>query len=95
MKWAGKVKATVTEAGNKAKAVAEANRLRAETEAMREEMDRHFRQMGKLMFDARTGRMRELPEIHIRLCVDRILRLERDIEAAQNHMASIRKWSNP
>lgn len=91
MSWVGKMKLTMTKAGHQAKAAAEANRLKAQMELMQQEMERHFHQMGRLLFDARTGRMRELPEMHIRLCIERVLRLERDMEAANNHIASMQR----
>lgn len=82
MSFFNKVKAGVTEAGNKAKIVVEINRLKLQNNGKHNEIDQQYQAMGKLLFEAVVQGAGPLPGEQIESNITRILELKSEI--AQN-----------
>lgn len=80
MSFFNKVKAGVTEAGNKAKTVVEINRLKLQNNGKHNEIDQQYQVMGKLLFEAVVQGTGPLPSEQIESNITRILELKSEIE---------------
>lgn len=80
MSFFNKVKAGVTEAGNKAKTVVEINRLKLQNNGKHNEIDQQYQAMGKLLFEAVVQGAGPLPSEQIESNITRILELKSEIE---------------
>jgi hypothetical protein len=91
MKLVGFISNSVNTAGKHTKAVVASKRLKHENDQRQRKMDRHFHRMGKLFYEASIGRISEMPDTHMQLCVERIFCLEKELEEAQRQIRSMQK----
>lgn len=89
MSFFNKVKAGVTEAGNKAKSVVEINRFKLQNNGKQNEIDQQYQVMGKLLFEAVTRGTGPLPSEQIESNIARILALKSEIDVNLRQIAEL------
>ncbi|WP_449602374.1 zinc ribbon domain-containing protein [Paenibacillus sp. Marseille-Q9583] len=89
MSFFNKVKAGVSEAGNKAKTVVEINRLKLQNNSKQNDIDQQYQVMGKLLFEAVTQGAGPLPSEQIEKNISRILELKSEIEVNLQQIAGL------
>ncbi len=89
MSFFNKVKAGVSEAGNKAKTVVDINRLKLQNNGKQNEIDQQYQVMGKLLFEAVTQGAGPLPSEQIETNITRILELKSEIDINLRQIAEL------
>ncbi len=89
MSFFNKVKAGVSEAGNKARTVVEINRLKLQNNGKQNDIDQQYQVMGKLLFEAVTQGAGPLPSEQIETNINRILELKAEIETNLQQIAEL------
>ncbi|CAM4343504.1 zinc ribbon domain-containing protein [Paenibacillus tarimensis] len=85
MNFMDKFKSGVKEAGNKAKIVVEVNRLKMQNSSKQGEIDKHWQEIGRMVYEAETsaGSAGMNPELSARWAplIDRVNVLKEEIQA--------------
>lgn len=89
MSFFNKVKAGVSEAGNKAKTVVEINRLKLQNNGKQSDINEQYQVMGKLLFEAVTEGSGPLPSEQIEKNIARIHELKAEIDANLQQIAGL------
>jgi hypothetical protein len=89
MSFFNKVKAGVSEAGNKAKTVVEINRLKLQNNSKHNEIDQQYQVIGKLLFESVTKGGGPLPSEQIEHNITRILELKSELDANLQQIAEL------
>lgn len=89
MSFFNKVKAGVSEAGNKAKSVVEINRLKLHNNSKQNEIEQQYQVIGKLLFEAVAQGTGPLPSEQIENNIGRILELKSEIDINLRQIAEL------
>lgn len=91
MSFMDKVKTGFSEAGSKAKMMVEVNKLKMQSSGKQKEIEKHYQEIGQLIFQAAMERIPEGQAVDYQVNIDAIVQLEGEIQDIKRQLKALTK----